>query len=496
MKKNLLTLATCFTFCFVFHLQAFDFKNENIVTKDSTQKDSISFLLKNFIPTLDVDMIKDRLACGQRQIKLTYAPDVQKWINFYTVKQRNYTKTILEKSTFYFPIFEEALKRNNMPDELKYLSIVESALTPNAASWAAAVGLWQFIPSTGKRFGLHQDGFIDERMDLYKSTQAACDYLKYLYNYFGDWQLALAAYNCGEGRVGWAVKQAGGKGADFWKIYNFLPLETRGYVPAFIGVTYAMTYHKEHFIFAENEMTFIPSDTIHVNQFVSLDEFAKQIEVPKEELEKLNPHLKRKAVPAYSKNYPIRYPSRKKEHLASNRHAILQASSRASRKDLPYTFYQKNTPTNTTEPKKVKTVDNNNNTIATTTKDKVKITHKVVYGESLGLIAMKYGINTTNLSIWNNLNTGIIHPNQHLDVWVAPTSEQAKLAQNTQKTAPTVASLPTSPNTKKLHTIQYGDNLWDISRKYNVTIESLKKENNITDRTMLAPGQKITVPSK
>ncbi len=493
MKKIFLSfcLFVCFSGCIFSNLHAFDLRKTYIISKDSLKKDSISYLLKDFIPTLDVEMIKDRLSCSQRQIKLTYAPDVQKWIHFYTVKQRNYTKTILEKSTFYFPIFEEVLKRNNMPDELKYLSIVESALTPSAASWAAAVGLWQFIPSTGKRFGLHQDGFIDERMDLYKSTQAACDYLKYLYNYFGDWQLALAAYNCGEGRVGWAVKQAGGKGADFWKIYNFLPLETRGYVPAFIGVTYAMTYHKEHFIFAENEMTFIPSDTIHVNQFVSLDEFAKQIEVSKEELEKLNPHLKRKAVPAYSKNYPIRYPSRKKEHLASNRHAILQASSRASRKDLPYTFYQKSTPPVVPVSNPV----NNAQTLATTIKDKIKITHKVVYGESLGLIAMKYNVNTVNLAVWNNLNAGMIHPNQHIDVWVAPNSNEAKLVQNTTKTAPTVASVASAPNAKRLHTIQYGDNLWDISRKYDITVDALKRHNNMTERTMLVPGQKISIPA-
>lgn len=484
-------LLVCFSCCVLSNLQAFDLRKELIISKDSLKKDSISYLLKNFIPTLDVEMIKDRLACSQKQIKLTYAPDVQKWIHFYTVKQRNYTKTILEKSSFYFPIFEEVLKKNNMPDELKYLSIVESALTPNAASWAAAVGLWQFIPSTGKRFGLHQDAFIDERMDLYKSTQAACDYLKYLYNYFGDWQLALAAYNCGEGRVAWAVKQAGGKGADFWKIYNFLPLETRGYVPAFIGVTYAMSYHKEHFIFAENEMTFIPSDTIHVNQFVSLDEFAKQIEVPKEELEKLNPHLKRKAVPAYSKNYPIRYPTRKKQHLASNRHAILQASARASRKDLPYNFYQNTAPVVPVS----KNPKPDANTLATTTKDKIKITHKVAYGESLGLIAMKYNISTTNISIWNNLNSGIIHPNQHIDVWVAPNSEQAKLAQNTSKTPPTVGSLSIANNGKRVHTIQNGDNLWDISRKYDITVDALKRHNNITEKTMLVPGQKISIPA-
>jgi membrane-bound lytic murein transglycosylase D len=494
MKKILQYVGICiFAGLFSRQLQADDFKKSLFIDKDSLKKDSISLLLKDFIPSLDVDIIKDRLACIQKDIKLTYAPDVHKWINFYTVKQRNYTKTILEKSSFYFPIFEEVLKKNNMPDELKYLSIVESALTPHAASWAAAVGLWQFIPSTGKRFGLHQDSFIDERMDLYKSTQAACDYLNYLYKYFGDWQLALAAYNCGEGRVQWAVKQAGGKGADFWKIYNFLPLETRGYVPAFIGVNYAMQYHKEHFIFPEKPHTFIPSDTVNVNHFVSLDEFAKQLEVPKEELEKLNPHLKRKAVPAYKKNYPIRYPSRKKEHLAANKHAILQASSRASRRDLPYTFYQNNAPA---EPKKQNV--NNIAAIASTTKDKIKITHKVEYGESLPLIAMKYGVSSVNISVWNNNNTGIIHPNQHLDIWVAPDSEQAKLAQN-QK----IQVLPgkelansTTKNEKILHTIQYGDNLWDIARKYNITIQALKNHNHITERTMLMPGQKIEIPKK
>ncbi|NJL15217.1 MAG: transglycosylase SLT domain-containing protein [Microscillaceae bacterium] len=367
-----------------------------------------SSLLKDFVPTLHPAMVRDRLACMKSQIQMTYHEDVMGWIKFYTVKNRDYTQRILERSTFYFPIFEEALARHGMPDELKYLSIVESALRPEAESWAAAAGLWQFIPSTGKEYGLEQDWFIDERMDIYKSTDAACRYLKFLYKYHGDWQLALAAYNCGPGRVNWAVKQAGGKTASFWKIYNFLPRETRSYVPAFIAASYAMKYADEHFIQAKNPQTFIPSDTLLVSQFLNLEEFARQIEVPVEQMQMLNPHLRKKAIPAYKKNYPLRYPAAKRELVQANRVAILQACNRASLREMPYTAGKTD--------------------LSSTTEGKKALTHTVKAGESINYIALQYKVAGSSIRIWNRLASDLIYPNQKLTIWVKAEESPAKPA--------------------------------------------------------------------
>jgi membrane-bound lytic murein transglycosylase D len=467
---------------------------------DSTRIDSLSDELRNYVPTLHPQLIKERLACMEGQIKMTYNPQLLKLLEFYTVRQRDYTQRMLEKSSFYFPIFEEALRRHNMPDELKYLSIVESALTPKAASWAAAVGLWQFIPATGKEYGLQQDWYIDERMDIYKSTDAACRYLKFLYKYHGDWQLALAAYNCGPGRVDWAVKRAGGKGADFWTIYNYLPYETRGYVPAFIAVCYAMQYSKDHFIYAKNPYTHIPADTLQVSQFLNIEEFAKQLQVPVEQMEMLNPHLKKKAVPAYKKNYPVWFPAEKRAYLDSNRTAILSASRFAGQRQLYYT------------------PGNDVSAATSTTEGKTKVTHSVKYGESLALIALKYGVTATNLRVWNRMPSDVIYPNQQLALWVktpanttqkslTPIAAQVNIPQKSQPIAQNTAVKPqvatkTPPQitkTKttgklKYHTVKSGDTLWDIAAKYKLnSADQIKKWNRLTDKSMLMPGQQLVV---
>jgi len=452
---------------------------------DSTQTaliDSLSKELQDFIPTVHPQIVKERLECMKTTVKMTYNVSLLKIIEYYTVRQREYTQTILERSTFYFPIFEEALRRHNMPDELKYLSIVESALVPKAASWAAAVGLWQFIPGTGKEFGLHQDWYIDERMDIYKSTDAACRYLKFLYNYHGDWQLALAAYNCGPGRVDWAVKRAGGSKADFWTIYNYLPQETRGYVPAFIAVCYSMHFSKDHFLVAKNPHKPIPTDTILVNQFLNVEEFAKQIEVSKEEMELLNTHLKKNAIPAYQKNYPIRFPAHKRAYVNANRQAILNASGFASQRQLYYNAGVENETSNT--------------------EGRTKTTHIIAAGESLGLIALKYGVTITNLRVWNQLANDWIYPNQVMSVWVKtlPNTQpkqniQLNTTAQTKTPTPQVATTNKTPaKGYKYHTIRSGDTLWDITVKYKIaSVDQLKRWNNLTDRSMLQPGQTLVV---
>lgn len=442
-------------------------------------QDSIQIYLKDYIPNVYPEVIKDRLACLEGEIELTYDKSVLNWIKLYTIRARGQAKRILERSSFYFPIFEEALKRHNMPQELKYLSIVESALVPDAKSWAAAVGLWQFIPSTGKSYGLQQDWFIDERMDIYKSTDAACRYLKFLHRYHGNWHLALAAYNCGPGRVNWAVKRAGGKNADFWSIYRYLPRETRGYVPAFIAATYMMNYADEHFIFAENPQTFLPSDTILVSQFVNLESFANQIEVPKEQMFLLNPHLKKKAIPAYKKNYPLRFPASKRTYVDSNRVDILRACLRLTPRGVGFTA--------------------GSNQDASNIEGKQKVTHVVRRGQSLAYIALKYRVTVPNIRVWNRLASNLIYPNQRLAIWVPIPEQTTSTPPPSQATATQVADKGKSKKAKNplknvVHRVQAGDTLWGIAQKYpGTTVAKIRSLNNLGSRSNLVPGQTLVV---
>lgn len=316
----------------------------NKTNSTKSKKSTVKKANKNLVPPVLEGQVKNRLAKVKSNIELTYNKDVLGWVHLYTIRKRKYTEEILRRTSFYFPVFEKALKRHGIPEELKYLPIVESALRPNAKSFANAVGLWQFIPSTGSNYGLRQDWLIDERMDIYKSTDAACRYLKGMNKYFNDWQLTLAAYNCGPGRVIQAVKKAKKEAAtkgkpfkkDFWTIYKYLPKETRGYVPAFIAASYTLHYYKKHNLTLNNPIEAIPSDVVIVKQFVDLKKFAKALEEPYEKIHLLNTHLKRQVLTPHWKGYPIRIPVEKKAFYEQNKTKILMAARRVDKYNMNY----------------------------------------------------------------------------------------------------------------------------------------------------------------
>jgi len=240
---------------------------------DGEDEDSLEtvVLAFDYIPDATYEQIEERLGQLNTQIPLNYNTKVKSFIDYFTVRNREYTKKVLKKSTYYFPIFEEILAEYNLPDELKYLSIVESGLVATAQSRAAAVGLWQFVYYTGRSYGLHADWYIDERMDPYKSTVAAARHLKSLYEIYHDWELALAAYNCGGGNVNKAIRRSGKR--TFWEIYPYLPRETRSYVPQFVAIVYAFNYAEEHNLLIEErdyEYAMV-TDTIMVKQFTNLE---------------------------------------------------------------------------------------------------------------------------------------------------------------------------------------------------------------------------------
>ena len=434
-----------------------------------TESDSLFIppLTYEYIPDATYDEIAERLKLIEADIPLNFNERVKSFVDYFTVRDREYTKMVLRRSTYYFPIFEEILAKHNMPDELKYLAIVESGLNSTARSWAAAVGLWQFIYFTGKSFGLHSDWYVDERMDPVKSTEAAAKYIKSLYKMFGNWELALAAYNCGPGNVRKAIRRSGYK-KTFWEIYRYLPRETRGYVPQFVAITYAFNYQEEHnFILEDSEYLYpMETDTLLVRNFLNLTTLANLLDVCEEDMEFLNPSIKRKSVPQSSKFFSVRIPSDKMEVLDANRSFILDSASRTGKKELERLA--------------------KNSVGSTYGRDKV--IHRVRSGDVLGRIAQRYHVRVSDIKKWNKLHSNTIRVGQRLNIWLVPNAYTASVKKN----KPTVKQ-DLVVNGTKYHVVQPGDTLWDISKTYSdMSIEKLKKLNNLKSNN-IKPGQKLVV---
>ncbi|MDH5365850.1 MAG: LysM peptidoglycan-binding domain-containing protein [Cyclobacteriaceae bacterium] len=413
-------------------------------------------------------LFQDRLNCISNEVPLNFNESVHAFINYFTVKNRDYTRMIINRKEVYFPTFEKYLKKYGLPDELKYLSIIESGLNPRIVSRARAVGLWQFMSATGRSFGLHQDWYIDERMDPEKSTEAACKYLKTLYNMFGDWELALAAYNSGPGNVRKAIRRSGYK-RKFWDIYMYLPRETRAYVPQYVSMVYTMKYAREHNFDTENNLQYaIDHSTIMINQYTHLETLGNQLNVCLEDLKKLNPGIIRTAIPDMDKTYPVKIPIDSYDFFSENKLAILDSANKVGKKELEYLA--------------------RNSVGSTYGRD--KIIYRVRSGDVLGKIAEKYNVRISDIKKWNNLRSNTIRIDQRLSIWLYP--------QNYNKIKQAIAQTPKPVtesiiNGKKIYKVQPGDTLWDISKKYDgLTIEKLKKLNNLKTNN-IKPGQKLIV---
>ncbi|MDQ3291449.1 MAG: transglycosylase SLT domain-containing protein, partial [Bacteroidota bacterium] len=299
---------------------------DTVQLADTTRLEEILGLaLPDSVPMVTNDLIMDRLSCLQKEIPLHFNPYVRGFVDYFTIRNRKYSRRVLSRENVYFPLFEQYLAKYNLPNELKYLAVVESALLPKAVSRAAAVGLWQFIPSAASDYKLKMNAYIDERMDPEKATDAACRYLRNLHRMFGgNWELALAAYNCGPGNVRKAIKRAGGQ-ADFWAIFPFLPKETRGYVPSLTAIIYTMNHAVEHEITPDTLLYATATDTILINQSLDLKKLSMQLNLDPEELPKLNPEVKKAILPVNIRNYPLKVPTTHKTLLASNRTTILDS---------------------------------------------------------------------------------------------------------------------------------------------------------------------------
>lgn len=333
-------------------------------------------------PIVSDSVYIDRLSRIPSIIEMPFNDIVKKHIEVYTNRLRNKVSFILAAANFYMPLFEEALDTYDLPLELKYLPVIESALNPTAMSRQRASGLWQFMLRTGKLYGLENNSLVDERRDPIKSTWAAARYLKDLYNIYKDWNLALAAYNCGPGNVNKAIRRAGGA-TDYWEIYHLLPKETRGYVPGFIAANYIMNYYCEHGICPMDTQLPATTDTIHIHKNLNLKQVAEVCDINIDQLRSLNPQYKKDIVPGLSKPYVLRLPNN-----TVNRFIELE--------DSIYAY-------------KSKELLNKRQTVAV--KDITKSPayaknatyHKIRRGDTLGGIAMKYGVSVKQLRRLNNI---------------------------------------------------------------------------------------------
>jgi membrane-bound lytic murein transglycosylase D len=424
----------------------------------------------DYIPDVPDSVIEARLKAMSTTIPMVYTDEVRRHIQLYTVTKRDYARKVLNRSSQYFPLFEKYLAAYGLPDELKYLAVVESGLAPKAVSHAAAVGLWQFIYTTGKAYGLESNWYYDDRIDPEKSTEAACRFLNYLYNYFGDWELALAAYNSGAGRVNRAIRYADGK-RNFWSIYKYLPNETKAYVPKFVAVAYVFTYAEEHNLYPDNPHYMMEYDTLHVSSFFHLETFAEQANLCMEDLEQLNPQIKHAALPATAKQYPLRIPADLKEQIVQNRAFLMDTASKVARAEME------------------KLATNEVGAVA----GRERLDYKVRSGDVLGSIASRYNVRVSDIKQWNRLSSDMIRAGQVLKIWVRPGTPAAasskSLASNQPKQSPQLLA------GQKTHYVVAGDTLWDISKTHNISIEEIKALNNLSDDS-IKPGQTLIVSGK
>lgn len=433
---------------------------------------------------LSTQLLKERLKIldSKSDFHIEYNKGLENIIKHYLKNRKKSYERLMGLSQYYFPVFEEKLAKYNVPLEIKYLAIVESALNPRAVSKAGATGLWQFMYGTGKQYNLDINTFVDERSDLLKSTEAACQYMVNMYAIFGDWDLVLASYNAGPGNVTKAIRRSGGK-QNYWNIRPYLPKETQGYVPAFIATMYIYEFHKEHGIVPQKAvMNTYATDTILVRNKMTFKQISDLLDISVAELQFLNPSYKRDYVPfMLDKKHYLRLPLDKVAVFTSNEDKIYAYTE--------YDFSKREkafAPSN-----EVASSDSINYSTQTKTKY-----HTVRKGETLGGISNKYGVSLANLKKWNGLKSNNIALGKKLKI---VSTESVAIVQK-PKAIPVVPkdtlSQPkiTTTDSLKQYVVVKGDNLNSIAKKFDISTEELKDWNNMDNDNILV-GSKLTVSS-
>jgi len=413
----------------------------------------------------------DRLSRLPCIIPMDYNHIVRNYIDLYAKRRRDLIRYMLSMADMYFPVFEQILDQHNLPLELKYLTVVESALNPKALSRVGAAGLWQFMLPTGKVYNLQINSLIDERLDPVKATHAACKYFEDMYALYGDWHLAIAAYNCGPGNVNRAIRRSGGK-TNFWEIYPNLPRETRSYVPLFIAVTYIMNYHCEHNLCPMQISLSMATDTIMVHQMLHLQQVADILNLDIEHVRMLNPQYKREIIPGNLTPSVLKLPIAatyefidKEDTLYKHRMEELLAHC------TPVDFDADGNPTRET------------------------IKHTVVAGENLTIIANRYGVTAQNLRQWNGLKSNTVAAGRRITVNINNGGIRYAAAPETpEKTATNVPTASTGISEMVTYKVQSGDTLSAIARRYpGMTVDKIMSVNNLSsDRLRI--GQLLKIP--
>lgn len=418
---------------------------------------------KPYIYDLNTDTLKMRLARINEKtpFNVVYNASLENVIKSFLTRKRDLMERMLTVSQFYFPMFEQEFDNHNIPIEMKYLAIIESALNPKARSRVGATGLWQFMYGTGKEHGLVVNSYVDERSDPIKSTKAACEYLNRVYRIFDDWDLALAAYNSGPGNVNKAIRRSGGY-KNYWNIRRNLPRETAGYLPAFLATMYIFEYAEEHGLKGKQvERPYFETDTVHVKSLITFDQISKLVAISTEDLEVLNPSYKLKVIPyVKGKTHILRLPRDVMGKFVNNEDAIYAyVAEELKSKESPL-------------PALVKSAQQN------------RIRYRVRSGDFLGKIANRYGVRVSQIKNWNGLRSNNLRVGQRLTIYPRG-SKKAPVATKKSTTATAVTA------NGKVHVVRSGDSLWTISKKYlGVSIENLRKWNGISGNN-LKPGTKL-----
>lgn len=446
------------------------YKNSTIVNYDALHEydmDSVKFSSN----VSDEEMMR-RLEAMNSFISLPFNENVKNYIILYSEKMPSRMGRVLGLSNYYFPIFEDILNRYDLPEELKYMAVVESMLNPTATSHAGAKGIWQFIYRTAKSYGLEINSYVDERMDIEKSMDAAARYLRDAYRIFGDWALAISSYNCGAGNVSKAIRRAGGS-KDYWAIYRYLPRETRGYVPAFVGAMYAMTYSKEYGIVPQNVGMPVQTDTFEIKKNLHFAQINGKIGVPMEDLRQLNPQYFNDIIPGSNHSYTLKIP----------------VSWTKTFMDTPIDSIYAFKSDSLLSQKIVKDVKR-----AGTQSSQQRISYKVKSGDYLGRIASRYKVSVNQLKKWNNLRSSNIRVGQILYIYPNGSYPTTSSSSGSKSSSKTSASSSKSKSSSVTYTVKSGDSLYKIAKKYpGISADNIKKANGLKNNN-IRPGQKLRIP--
>ncbi|MDE6859652.1 MAG: transglycosylase SLT domain-containing protein [Duncaniella sp.] len=547
--------------------------DDNVIAPESFETQTRlleeNFYLKNYVvPGVDLGAnmtaspaeYEQRLTKLPTEIEMPYNSIVGKFIDMYLTRRRSLVADMLALHNYYGRIFVEELLKEGVPTELQYLPVIESAINPNAVSRAGAVGLWQFMPATAQGLGMEVNSLVDERRDPRMSSRNAARYLKQLYGIYNDWSLAIAAYNCGPGNVNKALRRAGGEGKkDFWEIYNYLPQETRGYVPAFIAANYVMNYYGKHGISPTVVKRQLTTDTIVVNKYIHFNQIAAVLNIPVDEIRMLNPQFRKDVIPGDFRPYTLTLPTQQ---------CLSYVMSEKRIQDYDSELYARRTnvePGEVVAPEikndngaanlanasqQTANAEGNNELAQTQNVEKlVRKTHVVTRGENIRDIARQYGVSATDIKRWNKLRRGKVKEGDKLvievfertspdnvkvvaaqevaqvsfkndasagsetaqaqatsasdvvkaDAAASSSATKATVAKKTEtaKPAATTAKKATTTASPTIYKVKSGDTLDKIARKHGTTVAAIQAANGMSkNNTRINIGQKLKIPAK